>query len=202
MACWSCERPEGEGPLCQACGTVLPPRTGRTHFEVLGVAPRFDLDPTELERRFKDLQRKLHPDRFARADARARRFAAEHTTALNEAWRLLRDDYRRAEYLLARRGVTPEVEPALLHEMLALSEQLADARHEDRAAEVAQLAEAMRLRRADAMRALGETLAGGLDDGGAPQELPQERIDRAGRQLAAVRYFDRFLANAEGRAEL
>jgi molecular chaperone HscB len=204
MACWSCERPEGNSFFCQACRALQPPRPARTHFEVLGVARRFSQDPSDLERRFKDLQRKLHPDRFARADARVRRFAVEHATAVNEAYRTLRHAFRRAEYLLHLGGLeldvdkrgtgarTPAMDPAFLAEMMELQEMLAEAKAEGRTDDVRRMASDVARRRDREMlevdRDFGDPAGGG-------------DLDRIGRRLAAIRYFDRFLGTAEGLRE-
>jgi len=52
------------------------------HFAVLSVERRHELDLSALEARYKDLSRKLHPDRFARArPARAARVAAAYGAA-------------------------------------------------------------------------------------------------------------------------
>ena len=90
MICWSCEKSAGEGVTCGACGALQPPDASADHFQVLGVERRFALDREALERRYKELTRVLHPDRFARADARARRASLARSVQLNEAWRTLR----------------------------------------------------------------------------------------------------------------
>src|SRR3954468_269537 len=105
MICWSCERAtEPAGGLCSHCRAVLPPETGAAHSALLGSARRFPIDFAEAEGRFKELSRQVHPDRFAKADARARRASLGRTVQLNEAWRALKDPVRRAEYLLGLSG--------------------------------------------------------------------------------------------------
>ncbi|MES1157717.1 MAG: Fe-S protein assembly co-chaperone HscB [Haliangium ochraceum] len=73
-------------------------------FAVLNLPPRYGLDLADAERRFREASRQVHPDRFARADPRARRASLQRTVQLNEAWRTLRDPVRRAEYLLRLAG--------------------------------------------------------------------------------------------------
>src|SRR4051812_32758380 len=106
MICWSCERAVGESPQCSSCGAILPPDVKADHFAVFGLERRYDLDEGELEARYRERSRKLHPDRFATADARARRAALQHGVQMNEARGVLRDPLRRAEYLLGLSGVT------------------------------------------------------------------------------------------------
>src|SRR5262245_60359175 len=106
---------------------------------MLGVAAGFDVDPAALEESYKSWSRRLHTDRFARAEARARLYSLQQSTALNDAYRTLRDPRRRAEYLLHLRGIEIDSDRApgervvkasalLLGEMMELSESLAEAR--------------------------------------------------------------------------
>jgi hypothetical protein len=81
-----------------------------THYDVLGVAP--DAAPEELRRAYLGLARRLHPDRVASttsqtgADRSARRMQQ-----VNEAWGVLRDPARRADYDRALARVTAEAPP-------------------------------------------------------------------------------------------
>jgi molecular chaperone HscB len=145
MICWSCEKAAGDGALCVACGAIQSPDPKADYFRVLGVPQAFSVDMAELERRYKEATKLLHPDRFARADARARRASLERSVQLNEAWQALKDPVRRAEYLLSLHGVdigeragggrpdqsgahvTLPVPQALLMEVLELREALAEA---------------------------------------------------------------------------
>jgi len=62
------------------------------------VPPVYALDLADAEARFRELSRRFHPDRFAKADPRARRASLQRSVQLNEAWRTLRDPVRRADY--------------------------------------------------------------------------------------------------------
>src|SRR5437899_2895742 len=107
--CWSCGVSRAPtDALCPACGKVQPPTPPQgvlDKFAVLGLPRAYELDERALEETFRALSRKLHPDRFVRATPRERRFSLEQTTLLNDAYRTLRDPVRRAEHLLALRGV-------------------------------------------------------------------------------------------------
>jgi len=104
VICWSCEREAGAGPLCAACGAILPADEKQDGFAALGVPRKFSIDVGVAEANFKRLSRQVHPDRFATADPRARKAALSRTVQLNEAWRTLKDPMRRAEYLLELAG--------------------------------------------------------------------------------------------------
>jgi molecular chaperone HscB len=82
----------------------------RNHFELLGLGPAFRLDAQALERAYRELQRRVHPDRYASATDTEKRLALQASARANEAYRTLRDPVARAEYLLSLRGVDTNLE--------------------------------------------------------------------------------------------
>ncbi|HEY2900991.1 MAG TPA: Fe-S protein assembly co-chaperone HscB [Polyangia bacterium] len=190
MICWSCEKAAGGGMECAHCGALQPVDPAADFFAVMGVDRRFDVDFAALEQRYRELTRKLHPDRFARADARARRASLGRSVQLNEAWRALKDPIRRAEYLLqllAAGNSQPETAPpALLAEILELRQELGEARAEGDDAKVQVMARAMRARADEAMNRVAMLLSG------ASPPSPEAQA-AASSELVAVRYYRRFL---------
>jgi molecular chaperone HscB len=169
---------------------VQPPAPAGTQpdrFAVLGVTPSFE-EPAGLDDRFRALSRKLHPDRFARASAQERRFSLEQTTALNEAYRTLKDPVRRAEHLLALRGVQgdPKMSPEFLEQTLEDRERLMEAKLSGEPLDA--LAAGVREKRD---RTLGDVRAL-VENGGD--------LAKAAELLARMRYYARYLDEVEGRA--
>ena len=209
MICWSCEREGGTGPFCAACKALLPPDDDADHFGVLGLPRQYAVDISAVEAAHQRLSRQLHPDRFATADPRARRASLGHTVQLNQAWRIVKDPVRRAEYLLELAGVdvagddqkpragaerrTRKVAapPAFLLEILELHDEFGNARRAGDAVKVAFLTEKMRGRAAEAI----ETIASALDTGSTQAPEP-DRLEEAARALIALRYYRRFLDEA------
>ncbi len=134
VACWSCHGPVGGDALfCATCDNVQPPGQA-DHFARLGLEVSYDLDAAVLDRRYFELQRALHPDRFATRTARERALSQQQATSLNEAYQVLKDDLGRADYMihLAGTDVLPEGcnlvnDTELLMETLELREALAEA---------------------------------------------------------------------------
>ena len=133
-ACWSCRGPvPAAEPFCPTCKAVQPPGQA-DHFSRLGFARTFDLDPKLVERRYFELQRKLHPDRFATRSPKERAVSQAQATSLNEAYETLMDPLRRAAYLLKLSGIETigdgktVADPALLMEAMEMREALAEAR--------------------------------------------------------------------------
>jgi molecular chaperone HscB len=82
----------------------------KNHFELLGLPPRFALDPASLERSYRDLQSRVHPDKFAAASEPERRVAMQWAARANEAYRTLRHPVERARYVLGLKGFDTEEE--------------------------------------------------------------------------------------------
>lgn len=104
VACWSCSVAHNESTLfCPHCSRIQPPKGG-DFFSVFGLAPHLNLDLAALEREFHRLSRKLHPDRFARAQENEKEWSLAGTALLNDAYRTLKDPITRTEYLLKLHG--------------------------------------------------------------------------------------------------
>ena len=82
----------------------MTPEFSRNHFELLGLPVGYSLDAERLERRYRELQTRVHPDRHAAGSEPERRVAMQWATRANEAYRTLRDPVARARYLLALKG--------------------------------------------------------------------------------------------------
>jgi molecular chaperone HscB len=164
-------------------------------FTTLGLARRYNLDRNELERRYRDLQQALHPDKYTGAPASERSMTLRKAVEVNEAYRVLRDDGKRAEALLAAlsggvRAANAEREPAdpeLLMEMMELRESLAEAREARASQRIAQLSEQVSSRQRAVQEALVSVFAL-LDAENTPDALR-----RARELVGRMRYYRRFL---------
>jgi molecular chaperone HscB len=77
----------------------------QSHFDLFGLAPAFSLEKERLEKAYRDIQSRVHPDRFAHAGDAERRASLQWTTRVNEAYRALKDPVQRAKHLLELNGV-------------------------------------------------------------------------------------------------
>lgn len=212
MKCWSCESPmppDARGqPFCPSCGKIAARAPNATLFDVFGLSPRYEVDVPALEKQFRDLSLKLHPDRFAKAEAKERRLSLEQTTALNEAYKTLKDPTRRAFYLLKLRGIdldreeqgassdevkrltTPPME--FLEEVITLREELSEAREKRDLAAAQKMGDEVTRRKKAAL----EEAAGALN---VLEKRPDDaaELEKASRAMGRVRYFTRFLDEVE-----
>lgn len=156
-------------------------------FALFGLTPRFDVPTPELEARFRERSREVHPDRQPHASPAERAQAMIRTRALNDAYQVLRKPEQRAEHLLARAGLVigdhERLDPAFLMEILELREELALARAAGKLEDVGRLEAAMKTRRADLLAALTPLFAAG--DAAALASIKQ--------RLITLRYVGRYL---------
>jgi molecular chaperone HscB len=169
-------------------------------FATLGLPRRYEIDQTQLEANYRELQRALHPDRHAGASPSQRRMSTLKAVEVNEAYRALKDDLRRAEALLALydggavQPAAPPEDPEFLMQMLELREALAEARAEGKS-------ERMRALRAE-VEALQGAARSGLNaafaalGGGALSEFGAAR-----RAIGRLKYFRRFLDEVDAAHE-
>jgi molecular chaperone HscB len=75
-----------------------------TDFELFGVPPQFAQDRAQLDARWKELQREVHPDKFAAQGAAAQRVAMQWSARINEAYQRLKNPLKRASYLCELHG--------------------------------------------------------------------------------------------------
>jgi molecular chaperone HscB len=152
-------------------------------FALLGVPQGFD-EPEGLDEKYRALSRQMHPDRVPQKD-RAR--AAGQMTALNDAYKTLKDPVRRAEHLLSLKGVSGEVKmaPDFLEETLEDREKLLEAK--ESGAPLDALAAAVREKRDQTLSQVRELVSQGGD------------LSRAAELLARMRYYARYLDEVEGR---
>lgn len=103
------------------------PTLSKDFYEFFGFARKLRVDGETLQKRFYELSRQWHPDRFGRKSAEEQAQALEATAILNDGYRTLRDPVMRAEYLLTEEGFpigeqrSRDVPPELLEEVFELN---------------------------------------------------------------------------------
>ncbi len=101
-------------------------------FELFSLPQQYALDRSALDERYRDLQRSVHPDRFASSGEQERRIAMQHATHINEGYQTLKNPLKRARYLLELRGrniddqQTIQADPEFLMQQMELRERLGE----------------------------------------------------------------------------
>ncbi|MGD8312391.1 MAG: Fe-S protein assembly co-chaperone HscB [Gammaproteobacteria bacterium] len=161
-----------------------------THFALFGLPCSYDVDRAALDSHYRELQRTMHPDRFAGASEHERRVAMQLAARINEGYQTLKDPLRRGRYLLELKG-----------------HRLADEQHTTSDGEF--LMEQLELREALAgVRAAADpvaALAGIMDritadidalDGGLRERLARDDLEAAAELLMKMQFFRRLQEEA------
>ena len=145
----------------------MSPDFTRNHFELFDLPVAFAIDLERLDRDYREVQGRVHPDRFAAAPESERRLSMQWATQANEAYRTLREPLLRARYLLALKGYDTAEEdntamPAdFLMEQMDWREQAADARASKDVAALADLRRTIDAQRARMHADLEKSLGSG-----------------------------------------
>ena len=143
------------------------------HFELFGLEPVFALNADSLDCAYRDIQAKVHPDRFAHAGDAERRASLQWTTRVNEAYRALKNPVQRASHILALQGVDVAFEtntamPAdFLVQQMALRESLEEAVEAKDAASLDSLRKGLVEEKSKLEKQLGESIDAKNDYAGA-----------------------------------
>ena len=96
--------------FCSACGAVQSVDSKMSYFRCFGFEPRFGLDASTLEKRFFEISKVLHPDRFTIAEPKIKQLSLEKMSLLNLAYGTLKNPESRRVYLLDLLTRSGEVE--------------------------------------------------------------------------------------------
>jgi curved DNA-binding protein CbpA len=136
--------------FCPNCSRILALGRHGDYFSFLGLPRALTIETADLDRRYRELSRKFHPDFYYNATPTERLASLERSSYLNDAVRTLRNPVTRIEHLLAIEGLpsagvdtraagvhgpgtggaaaSGAVPPSLLEEVFALNEELDEIR--------------------------------------------------------------------------
>jgi molecular chaperone HscB len=77
----------------------------QNHFELFQLPQRFSLDMARLDAAYREVQAKVHPDKFVQATDAEKRVAMQWATRANEAYQTLKKPLKRAAYLCHLHGM-------------------------------------------------------------------------------------------------
>ena len=82
----------------------------QNHFELFALPERYAIDTTQLERAYREVQSKVHPDKFVQSGEAEKRVAMQWATRANEAYQVLKKPLPRATYLCQLHGIDLQTE--------------------------------------------------------------------------------------------
>lgn len=103
----------------------------KNYFKKFDFEEKFEIDLSELEKKYLDFQSRFHPDKSSTQDI-------EESIEINQAYKILSDDFERACYLLFLKGIdikndekAVRLDVELLEEVLELQEKIAEINNKD-----------------------------------------------------------------------
>ena len=157
----------------------------QNHFELFGLPARFDVDLAALDAAYREVQGRVHPDRFVNATDAEKRVAMQWATRANEAYQTLKHPQKRAQYLCELNGVDLQTESntampmAFLMQQMEWREELGDARAQKDADALDALDKQVRMERKEMLAEVGKQ----LDAGDFP---------KAAESVRALMFLDKF----------
>ncbi|BDM63927.1 co-chaperone protein HscB [Shewanella sp. NFH-SH190041] len=94
------------------------------YFELFDLPLSFKLDTGLLSDRYRELQRAVHPDKFAGGSEQEVLLAVQKAAQINDGYQTLKQPLRRAEHMLALRGLDISGETATVKDTAFLMQQM------------------------------------------------------------------------------
>ncbi|XP_038697574.1 iron-sulfur cluster co-chaperone protein HscB homolog [Tripterygium wilfordii] len=134
VKCWQCNALPETLPflVCESCRTIQPVDHSINYFQIFGLEKKYDVEGENLESKYKNWQKKLHPDLVHSKSEKEREFAAEQSARVIDAYRTLSNRLLKAIYILKLEGVDVDEEetvsePELLTEIMEIREAVEEA---------------------------------------------------------------------------
>ncbi len=155
------------------------------HFALFQLKPVFAIDAAQLDAAYRELQARVHPDKFAAATDAEKRVAMQWATRANEAYQTLKHPLKRASYLCEMHGVDLGIESnttmptAFLMQQMTWREALDDARDARNLAALEALESELRAARTQQLQVIETHLDAG-------------QFDQAGEQVRQLMFIEKF----------
>lgn len=82
----------------------------QNHFELFQLPQQFAINNAALDAAYREVQNRVHPDKYTNASGSEKRVAMQWATRANEAYQTLKNPFKRAAYLCELNGVDLQIE--------------------------------------------------------------------------------------------
>jgi molecular chaperone HscB len=161
----------------------------QNHFDLFQLPARFDVDMAALDAAYREVQGRVHPDRFVNALDADKRVAMQWATRANDAYQTLKNPQKRAQYLCELNGVDLQTESntampmAFLMQQMEWREALGEARAEKDADALDALDKDVRMERTALLAQVGKQLDAGDFDAAAQGVRSLMFLDKFGDEV-------------------
>ncbi len=176
------------------------------YFSLLGLPVSFEIDKKRLSQNYHELQKNIHPDKFANASDRDRLLSVQKAAQINDALQTLKNPLQRSIYLLTLFGIElvendTTVDPAFLMEQMELREALSQVNDKaDPLAALDNILDDVKVRIKSAVNNL-VTLFGRILAEDTPEEEQQKLLDDVKSQVLKMQFLNRLQEEAMNKEE-
>jgi molecular chaperone HscB len=115
-------------------GLAMQSELSKNYFELFDIPVSFSIDAVDLKKRYRELQKLAHPDKYTNASDAERRMSVQLAAQVNEAYQVLSNPVTRARYMLELGGREindqhTTSDEMFLMEQMELRETLEELRH-------------------------------------------------------------------------
>lgn len=106
LKCWNCNFAYKSDLFCSKCKALQEPSENLTYFDIMGVPKSYDITITEIQRKYKELQKVLHPDKFSNKSEKEKQLSENLSSLVNKAYSTLLHPLKRGLYILKLNNIT------------------------------------------------------------------------------------------------
>ncbi|XP_016920834.1 iron-sulfur cluster co-chaperone protein HscB [Apis cerana] len=132
LKCWNCNFTYKSDLFCSKCKVLQKPPENLTYFDIIDIPKTYDVNVTEIQKKYKELQKLLHPDKFSNKSEKEKQFSEILSSLVNKAYSTLLHPLKRGLYMLELNGITisegtDNVNAEFLMEIMEKNEEIEDA---------------------------------------------------------------------------
>ncbi|XP_012277071.1 iron-sulfur cluster co-chaperone protein HscB, mitochondrial [Orussus abietinus] len=98
--CWQCNFPYKSELFCSKCKALQDPPEKMNYFQLIGVKEDYNIEIAELQKKYRQLQNILHPDRFGNKTEKEKQISENLSSLINKAYNTLLNPVDRGLYIL------------------------------------------------------------------------------------------------------
>ncbi|KAF3426998.1 hypothetical protein E2986_08792 [Frieseomelitta varia] len=104
--CWNCNFVYKSDLFCSKCKVLQEPPENLTYFDIIGISRSYDVKITEIQKKYKELQKLLHPDKYSTKSEKEKQLSENLSSLVNKAYTTLIHPLKRGLYMLKLNGIT------------------------------------------------------------------------------------------------
>ncbi|XP_003427292.1 iron-sulfur cluster co-chaperone protein HscB [Nasonia vitripennis] len=130
--CWQCDFPHKSELFCTKCKALQKLPKDIDYFDIIGVEKTFDVVVEDIQKKYRQLQTLLHPDKFGQKSDKEKEISENLSSLVNKAYNTLLHPLDRGLYMLKLHNVsipegTTSLDPEFLMEVMEINEEVEEA---------------------------------------------------------------------------